>query len=103
MTDQRTIDLRSDTVTLPSDEMRRAIADAPVGDDVFGEDPSVLRLEEMAAERTGKEAAAYVTSGTMSNLVAIMSHCDRGDEAIVGSESHILHYEVASAAGVAAV
>jgi threonine aldolase len=83
--------------------MRRAIAEAPVGDDVFGEDPSVLRLEEMAAERTGKEAAVYVTSGTMSNLIAIMTHCERGDEAIVGTESHILHYEVASAAGVAGV
>ncbi|HEY7801962.1 MAG TPA: beta-eliminating lyase-related protein, partial [Dehalococcoidia bacterium] len=103
MTDQRIIDLRSDTVTLPSEEMRRAVAEAPVGDDVFGEDPSVLRLEEMAAERTGKEAAVYVTSGTMSNLVAIMTHCDRGDEAIVGSESHILHYEVAGAAAVAGV
>lgn len=99
----RIIDLRSDTVTLPSDEMRRAIADAPVGDDVFGEDPTIRRLEGMAAERTGKEAALFVASGTMSNLVAIMTHCGRGDEAIVGSESHILHYEVAGAAGVAGV
>jgi threonine aldolase len=97
------IDLRSDTVTLPSDEMRRAMAEAPVGDDVFGEDPTIRRLETTAAERTGKEAALFVTSGTMSNLVAIMSHCGRGDEAIVGSESHILHYEVAGAAGVAGV
>ena len=103
MSEQRVIDLRSDTVTLPSDEMRRAIAEAPVGDDVFGEDPSVRRLEAMAAERTGKDAALFVASGTMSNLVAIMSHCGRGDEAIVGSESHILHYEVAGAAGVAGV
>ncbi|MHB8515057.1 MAG: low-specificity L-threonine aldolase [Dehalococcoidia bacterium] len=103
MPDRRVIDLRSDTVTLPSDAMRRAIAEAPVGDDVFGEDPSVLRLEAMAAERTGKEAAVFVTSGTMSNLIAIMAHCDRGDEAIVGSESHILHYEVAGAAAVAGV
>ena len=99
----RIIDLRSDTVTLPSDEMRRAIADAPVGDDVFGEDPTIRRLEAMAAERTGKEAALFVASGTMSNLVAIMAHCGRGDEAIVGSESHILQYEVAGAAGVAGV
>ncbi len=97
------IDLRSDTVTLPSDEMRRAMAEAPVGDDVFGEDPTIRRLEAMAAERTGKEAALFVPSGTMSNLVAIMAHCGRGDEAIVGSESHILHYEVAGAAGVAGV
>jgi threonine aldolase len=93
MTERGIIDLRSDTVTLPSDAMRRAIAEAPVGDDVFGEDPSVRRLEAMAAERTGKDAALFVASGTMSNLVAIMSHCGRGDEAIVGSESHILHYE----------
>jgi len=99
----RIIDLRSDTVTLPSEAMRQAIASAPVGDDVFGEDPTVRRLEEMAAARTGKEAALFVASGTMSNLVAIMSHCDRGDEAIVGSEAHILHYEVGGAAGVAGV
>ena len=99
----RIIDLRSDTVTLPSEAMRQAIASAPVGDDVFGEDPTVRRLEEMAAARTGKEAALFVASGTMSNLVAIMSHCDRGDEAVVGSEAHILHYEVGGAAGVAGV
>ncbi len=100
---ERIIDLRSDTVTVPSDGMRRAIADAAVGDDVFGEDPTVRRLEAMAAERTGKEAAVYVASGTMSTLVAIMTHCQRGDEVVVGSEAHILHYEVAGAAGVAAV
>lgn len=98
-----TIDLRSDTVTLPSDAMRRAIAEAPVGDDVFGEDPSVKRLEAMSSNITAKESALYVASGTMSNLVAIMTHCQRGDEAIVGSESHILHYEVAGAAGIAGV
>ncbi len=103
MTDPRVIDLRSDTVTLPSEAMRRAIAEAPVGDDVFGEDPSIRRLEAMSAERAGKEAALFVASGTMSNLVAIMTHCGRGDEAIAGSESHILHYEVAGAAGVAGV
>ncbi len=103
MKTDRVIDLRSDTVTLPSDEMRRVIAAAPVGDDVFGEDPSIRQLESMSAERTGKEAAIFVASGTMSNLVAIMSHCGRGDEAITGSESHILHYEVAGAAGVAGV
>ncbi|MBF6599418.1 MAG: low-specificity L-threonine aldolase [Dehalococcoidia bacterium] len=103
MPERRVIDLRSDTVTLPSEAMRRAIAEAPVGDDVLGEDPTVIQLEETAAERTGKEAALFVTSGTMSNLVAIMTHCDRGDEAIVGGESHILHYEVASAAAVAGV
>ena len=103
MSDPRIIDLRSDTVTLPSDAMRDAIARAPVGDDVLGEDPTIRRLEAIAAERTGKEAALFVASGTMSNLVAILTHCGRGDEAIVGSESHILHYEVAGAAGLAAV
>lgn len=103
MSEPRTIDLRSDTVTLPSAEMRQAMVDAPVGDDVFGEDPSIKRLEAMAANITGKEAAVYVASGTMSNLVAILAHCGRGDEAIVGSEAHILHYEVAGAAAVAAV
>jgi threonine aldolase len=101
--DRGVIDLRSDTVTLPSDEMRRAIAEAPVGDDVLGEDPTVIELEAMAARRTGKEAAVFVASGTMSNLVAMLSHCERGAEAIVGSESHILHYEVAGAAAVASV
>lgn len=103
MSDTRIIDLRSDTVTVPSPDMRRAMFEAAVGDDVFGEDPTVRRLEEMSAAVTGKEAAVFVASGTMSNLVAIMAHCGRGDEAIVGSESHILQYEVAGAAGVAGV
>jgi threonine aldolase len=97
----RIIDLRSDTVTVPDDAMRRAIAAAPVGDDVFGEDPSIRRLEAIAAERTGKEAAVYVPSGTMSNLVAVMTHCARGEEMIVGSEAHILQYEAGGAGGVA--
>jgi threonine aldolase len=103
MSDRRVIDLRSDTVTVPSEGMRRAMYDAPVGDDVFGEDPTVQRLEAMSASVTGKEAALYVASGTMGNLVAIMSHCGRGDEAIVGDQAHILQYEVAGAAGVAGV
>ena len=89
----RTIDLRSDTVTLPTPEMRRAIAEAPLGDDVYGEDPTVNRLEALAAERAGKEAAMLVTSGTMGNLCAILAHCARGQEAIIGDESHIYHYE----------
>ena len=89
----RTIDLRSDTVTLPTPEMRRAIAEAPLGDDVYGEDPTINRLETLAAERVGKEAAVLVTSGTMGNLCAILAHCGRGQEAIVGDESHIYHYE----------
>ncbi|MBI5288245.1 MAG: low-specificity L-threonine aldolase [Chloroflexi bacterium] len=101
MSERRIIDLRSDTVTVPSPEMRRAMAEAAVGDDVFGEDPTVRRLEEMSAAVTGKEAALFVASGTMSNLVAIMSHCGRGDEAIAGDQAHIVQYEVAGAAGVA--
>ena len=97
------IDLRSDTVTQPSLEMRRAMAEAEVGDDVFGDDPTVKRLEELAAAETGKEAALFVASGTMGNLIALMTHCRRGDEVIAGSECHILNYEVAGAAAVAAV
>ena len=89
----RTIDLRSDTVTLPTPEMRRAIAEAPLGDDVYGEDPTINRLEALAAELVGKEAALLVVSGTMGNLCAILAHCARGEEAIVGDESHIYHYE----------
>jgi threonine aldolase len=97
------IDLRSDTVTVPSPEMRRAMYEAEVGDDVFGEDPTVRRLEEAAADLTGKEAALYVASGSMGNLVAILSHTQRGDEVICGSEAHVLQYEVGGAGGVAAV
>ena len=89
----RTIDLRSDTVTLPTPEMRRAIAEAPLGDDVYGEDPTINRLEALAAERVGKAAAMLVTSGTMGNLCAILAHCGRGQEALVGDQSHIYHYE----------
>jgi threonine aldolase len=92
-----TIDLRSDTVTLPSPKMRRAMADAPLGDDVYGEDPTVNRIEALAAVRVGKEAALLVTSGTMGNLCAILSHCARGEEAIVGDEAHIYHYEAGGA------
>ncbi|MFH1141716.1 MAG: beta-eliminating lyase-related protein [Chloroflexota bacterium] len=90
----RTIDLRSDTVTQPTPEMRRAMAEAEVGDDVYGEDPTVNRLEAKAAERPGKEAALFVVSGTMANLVSGLTHCQRGDEMIVGSEAHIFHNEV---------
>jgi threonine aldolase len=89
----RTIDLRSDTVTLPSPAMRQAMFDAPLGDDVYGEDPTVNRLERLAAERTGKEAAVFVASGTMGNLCGVMAHCGRGEEALLGDESHIYHYE----------
>ena len=91
------IDLRSDTVTLPPPEMRKAIAEAELGDDVFGDDPTVSRLEAMAAEVMGKEAALFTTSGTQSNLTAMLSHCQRGNEVILGDESHIVHYEVGGA------
>jgi threonine aldolase len=93
----KSIDLRSDTVTLPSPEMRRAIAEAELGDDVFGDDPTVNRLQAMAAAVTGKEAALLTASGTQSNLTAMLAHCRRGDEVIVGDEAHILHYEVGGA------
>jgi threonine aldolase len=87
------IDLRSDTVTRPVPAMIEAMATAEVGDDVLGDDPSVKSLEAAAAAALGKEAALYVPSGTMANLVSLLTHCGRGDEAIVGSEAHILHYE----------
>ncbi len=93
MSETGVIDLRSDTVTLPTPAMREAMASAEVGDDVHGDDPTVRRLEEMAAELMGKEAAVFVASGTMGNLVSLLSHCERGSEAIVGSEAHVLHYE----------
>jgi len=89
----KTIDLRSDTVTLPTPQMRRAIFKAELGDDVFAEDPTVNRLEQMAAERMGKEAALLVVSGTMGNLVCILAHCSRGDEVILGNQSHTFVYE----------
>jgi threonine aldolase len=91
------IDLRSDTVTHPSPEMRRAMYEAEVGDDVFGDDPTVNRLEALAAEMLGKEAALFVPSGTMGNLCAVLTHCGRGDELIVGMEAHIRHAEAGGA------
>ena len=97
------IDLRSDTVTLPTPAMREAIARAELGDDVFGEDPTVNRLEAMAAEMLGKEAALLTASGTMSNLLAILTHTQRGDEIIVGSESHIFLNEVGGASALGGV
>jgi threonine aldolase len=89
------IDLRSDTVTKPSPEMRRAMADAEVGDDVFGDDPTVTALEERAAALLGKEAGLFVASGTMGNLVAQLAHLRRGDETIAGREHHIVIDEAA--------
>jgi threonine aldolase len=97
------IDLRSDTVTQPSPEMRRAMYEAELGDDVYGEDPTVNRLEAMAAERTGKEAAMLVVSGTMGNLVCGLAHCQRGDEMIVGADAHIFVNEAGSVASLGGV
>jgi len=87
------VDLRSDTITKPTPAMRRAMAEAEVGDDVFGEDPTVNRLEAMAAERMGKEAGLFVASGTMGNLVSLLAQCGRGDEVIVGDQAHTYVYE----------
>jgi threonine aldolase len=87
------IDLRSDTVSHPTPEMREAMANAELGDDVFGEDPTVNRLEELAARKTGKEAGLLVTSGTMGNLIAVLAHCQRGDEAIMGTMAHTFVFE----------
>jgi threonine aldolase len=89
------IDLRSDTVTKPTPEMRRAMAEAEVGDDVYGEDPTVNRLEEAAAGLLGKEAAVFVPTGTMANTIAIKLHTEHGEEVICESRSHVLNYELA--------
>lgn len=97
------IDLRSDTVTQPTDEMRQAMHDAEVGDDVYEDDPTINRLEELAAKEVGKEAALFVVSGTMGNQIAIMSHTKMGDEIIVGSNSHIVQNEVGAAARLSGV
>jgi threonine aldolase len=94
------IDLRSDTVTQPTPEMREAMRLAEVGDDVYGEDPTINRLQEMAAERLGKQAGLFVASGTMGNLIGILSHCQRGDEVIVGKKNHVFLHE---AGGISAL
>lgn len=94
------VDLRSDTVTQPTEEMRRAMAAAEVGDDVYGEDPTVNRLQEMAAAMLGKEAALFVPSGTMGNLIAVLTHCQRGDEVLLGDQSHTFLFE---AGGISAL
>ncbi len=99
----RIVDLRSDTITRPTPAMRRAMGDAEVGDDVFGEDPTVSRLEEMAAECLGKEAALFVASGTMGNLVSLLVHCGRGDEFILGDQSHTFFYEQGGSAGLGGI
>lgn len=97
------IDLRSDTVTRPTAAMRRAMADAEVGDDVFGDDPTVGRLEAIVAERLGMEAAVFVTSGTQSNLCALLAHCARGDEYIAGDNAHTYRFEAGGGAVLASV
>src|SRR5690242_1712103 len=87
------IDLRSDTVTKPSPAMRAAMAGAEVGDDVFGDDPTVNRLQDVCAARFGKEAGLLFPTGTQSNLAALMAHCQRGEEVIVGQQAHTYRYE----------
>ncbi len=97
------IDLRSDTLTHPTKSMRNAMATAEVGDDVFQEDPTVQKLETLAAEKTGKEAAVFVPSGTMGNLISVLSHCGRGDEILLGDRSHISLYEVGGVSALGGV
>ncbi len=94
----RWIDLRSDTVTQPTDAMREAMASAAVGDDVYGDDPTVNRLQDMTAALFGYEAALFAPSGTQSNLIALLGHCGRGDEYLVGQEAHTYKYEGGGAA-----
>lgn len=97
------IDLRSDTFTHPTQSMRDAMATAEVGDDVFQEDPTVQKLETLAAEKTGKQAALFVPSGTMGNLISVLSHCGRGDEILLGDRSHISLYEVGGVSALGGV
>ncbi|MDO7788061.1 low-specificity L-threonine aldolase [Desulforamulus aquiferis] len=99
----KAIDLRSDTVTLPTNEMRAAMASAPVGDDVYGEDPTVRELEKKAAALMGKESALFVPSGTMGNQIAVLVHTKRGEEVILDSEAHIYYYEAGGPALLAGV
>jgi threonine aldolase len=99
----KVVDLRSDTVSRPTAAMREAIARAEVGDDVFGDDPTVNALQERIAAMLGKEAALFVSSGTQSNLCAVMSHCRRGDEALVGQMAHMYRYEAGGAAVLGSV
>jgi threonine aldolase len=99
----KVIDLRSDTITLPTDEMRRAMYQAEVGDDVYKEDPTINALEQLAAQMLGKEAALFTTSGTMSNLLAILTQTHHGEEVLLGSESHTFWYEVGGASALGGV
>lgn len=100
---QNLVDLRSDTVTRPTDSMFEAMRNAPLGDDVLGDDPTVMRLEELAAEMTGTEEALFVPSGTMGNQIALASHCNPGDAILIEEEAHILYYEVGGPAIIAGV
>jgi len=97
------IDLRSDTVTHPTAEMRQSMFDAPLGDDVYGEDPTVNALEQRGAELMGKEAAVFTASGTMSNLISVLAQARRGDEIILGSQAHIFWYEVGGVSALGGV
>ena len=99
----RVVDLRSDTLTRPTSGMSRALAEAEVGDDVFGEDPTVNKLEQLAAHRLGKEAALFVASGTMGNLVSLLAHCGRGEEIILGSFAHTFFFEQGGSAAVGGI
>ncbi|WP_432665414.1 low-specificity L-threonine aldolase [Wukongibacter baidiensis] len=99
----KVIDLRSDTVTMPTDEMRKAMANAEVGDDVYGDDPTVKKLEKLAADIVGKEDALFVPSGTFGNQLALLTHTRRGDEVILEANSHIVMHEVGAAAVIAGV
>jgi threonine aldolase len=97
------IDLRSDTVTQPTPEMREAMSRAELGDDVFGDDPTVNRLEELAAVKLGKEAAVFVASGTLGNLASLLTHCERGEEVIVGDQAHIFRYEAGGSSALGGI
>jgi threonine aldolase len=101
--EKRVIDLRSDTVTKPTAAMRAAMESAEVGDDVYGEDPTVNKLEALVAEMLGKEAAVFVSSGTMGNLISVLSHCGRGDEMILGDYAHIFRAEQGGGAALGGV
>jgi threonine aldolase len=97
------VDFRSDTITLPSPEMRQAMAEAPVGDDVFGEDPTINALEAYVAKATGKQAALFVPSGTMANQIAVRAYGRAGDEILAPGDTHVFFYEAGSAAGLSGV
>ena len=97
------IDIRSDTVTLPTPAMRKAMAEAEVGDDVYGDDPTIRRLEELGASMLGKEAALFVPSGTFGNQLALFTWCQRGTEVLLGEECHIIQHEAGAASVIAGV